>query len=361
MWISRYAVSAILSFPIKSTTKLTTTSRFSFSSIGSRRTTTAYYQYPLFESSSSSSSSLAFAFITRPHSFRSIHSIRLMSYSSSSSSSTTNDLETPQDEHVIASNLKQVRIRMEQALLERNQASSLDESSQSSVRLIAVSKTKPIEMLLEAYHKGNQRNFGENYVQELISKVPLMPTDVQWHFIGPLQSNKASTLVKAVGLKQLACIESVDSIKLASKLNRAVESLILEKQEEKKKTKEEDDTNNSSPTKLNIFIQVNTSLEDTKSGLENIQDVIQLALDITKTCPYLQIRGLMTIGAPGDYTCFDTLVTYRKEVAHALDLSDETQLELSMGMSNDFEEAIKRGSTNIRVGSTIFGERIYTT
>jgi len=215
-----------------------------------------------------------------------------------------------------------------------------DSNLQTVPRLVAVSKTKPIEMLVECYEAG-QRHFGENYAQELISKATSEEfknkNDIRWHFIGPLQSNKAASLVKNVG-PQLFVVETVSTLKLATKLNNAL-----------------DEDNR----KLNIFIQVNTSGEDTKSGVCNEEEVVSLATDIINQCPNLVIKGLMTIGAPGDFDCFDQLVALKNtlEARNELCLKD---LELSMGMSGDYEEAIQRGSTNVRVGSTIFGARDYS-
>ena len=171
-----------------------------------------------------------------------------------------------------------------------------------------------------------------------------MPNDVAWHFIGPLQSNKAAPLVKAVGLDKLACIETVSSMKLASKLNRAADAWNEESGEKKL---------------LSIYIQVNTSGEDSKSGVNPGSKMIELIKQISDECPLLSIDGLMTIGSPGDYSCFDILVNCRDEAAAALG-KDPKELELSMGMSGDFEAAIARGATNVRVGSTIFGDRDYS-
>lgn len=192
--------------------------------------------------------------------------------------------------------------------------------------------------------QNGQRHFGENYAQELMAKSQDMPDDVSWHFIGPLQSNKAAPLVKTVGLNKLACIESVSTLKLASKLNRAVETLNEDMDEEKK---------------LGIYIQVNTSGEKSKSGLPPGEELTDVVEKISKECYWLSIDGLMTIGAPGDYSCFDKLVECREEVAAVL-CRDPSDLELSMGMSGDFEVAIEKGATSVRVGSTIFGERDYS-
>jgi pyridoxal phosphate enzyme (YggS family) len=177
-----------------------------------------------------------------------------------------------------------------------------------------------------------------------MTKAKEMPDDVSWHFIGPLQSNKAAPLVKAVGLRKLACIETISTLKLAAKLNRVVEAM-NENVEEKKK--------------LGIYIQVNTSGEDSKSGVSPGGEVAELVKKISDECSWLSIDGLMTIGAPGDVSCFDTLRLCRDEVASVLD-RDPHDLELSMGMSGDFEVAISKAATSVRVGSTIFGDRDYS-
>ncbi len=181
-----------------------------------------------------------------------------------------------------------------------------------------------------------------------MGKAAEMPSDIKWHFIGPLQSNKAAPLVKSLGLKKLACIETVSTMKLANKLNNAVTAL-----------KEQGGDGAGEDDLLGIYIQANTSGEDSKSGVSTGKECADLASEISASCPNLQILGLMTIGAPGDYSCFDTLVEFRKEVADALSVDAET-LELSMGMSGDYPEAIKRGATSVRVGSTIFGARDYS-
>lgn len=207
-----------------------------------------------------------------------------------------------------------------------------------SVRLVAVSKTKPASALQEAYDAG-QRDFGENYVQELLEKAPILPSDIRWHFIGHLQSNKAKALIE--GVPSLAMVETVDTEKLASKLNTAVEG--------------------AGRSRLPVFVQVNTSGEESKYGIEPGEACVELALYIAKNCPNLQLAGLMTIGMP-DYTSrpenFSCLSQCRKDVAEAVGMP-ESDLELSMGMSGDFEAAIEMGSTNVRVGSTIFGARNY--
>lgn len=203
-------------------------------------------------------------------------------------------------------------------------------------RLVAVSKTKPVEQLKVVYDAG-QRDFGENYAQELIEKAALMPDDVRWHFIGHLQSNKAKSLVQKV--PGLTCVETVDSVKLARKLDAACDAA-------------------GRTTPLDVMLQINTSGEDSKSGLTPGDDVVALAQQVRDDMPRLRLAGLMTIGAPGDSSAFDVLVQCREQVAAKLGQSIE-DFELSMGMSGDFEDAVRHGSTSVRVGSTIFGARDY--
>jgi len=240
----------------------------------------------------------------------------------------------------IASNLNHVQTTITTTATESN-------IDPTKIRLVAVSKTKPISLLQSAYDAG-QRHFGENYAQELLGKAETLPKDIRWHFIGPLQSNKAAPLVKAIGLDQLS-VETVHTMKLAQKLNNAAGALLTSG----------DTTKCSTRSQLGIYIQVNTSQEESKSGV-SVSDVSSLALEITKTCPHLEILGLMTIGAPNDSSCFDTLVQCRTDVIGALssmdtvDDDDDTKkkewtLELSMGMSGDYQEAIRKGSTNVTV------------
>jgi pyridoxal phosphate enzyme (YggS family) len=202
-------------------------------------------------------------------------------------------------------------------------------------RLVAVSKTKPAAAVAEAYAAG-QRDFGENYVQELLDKAPALPADVRWHFIGHLQSNKARALVE--GVPGLAMVETVDSEKLASRLDAAAAG--------------------AGRPPLAVLVQINTSGEASKHGVAPA-DAPALAAHVAARCAHLRLAGLMTIGQP-DYTSrpenFERLAACRRAVAAATGLP-EAGLELSMGMSGDFEAAIAMGATNVRVGSTIFGAR----
>ncbi|MED6144495.1 hypothetical protein PIB30_016163 [Stylosanthes scabra] len=217
-----------------------------------------------------------------------------------------------------------------------HQAAERSGRTPQQVRVVAVSKTKPVSVLREVYDSGH-RCFGENYVQELVEKAPQLPEDIRWHFIGNLQSNKAKLLVNSV--PNLEYVETVDDEKIANVLDNAVA--------------------NMGRKPLKVFVQVNTSGETSKFGVnpEGCVDLVKYVRDRQ----YLEFCGLMTIGMP-DYTStpenFKTLWNCRSEVCKAIGISED-QCELSMGMSADFEQAIEMGSTNVRIGSTIFGAREY--
>ena len=214
-------------------------------------------------------------------------------------------------------------------------------------RLVAVSKTKPKEMLIEAYEAG-QRDFGENYVQELVEKsqdpeILSKCPEIRWHFIGNCQTNKVKTLLSS---PNLTVIETVTSSKLATKINNQL---------------------SSTERTVGVFVQVNTSGEQNKNGLEPAS-VLETVQHIRQKCPKLKFSGLMTIGNLGNSLSaakdggnpdFQTLREVRRELCQQLNVP-ESEIELSMGMSNDFEEAIKCGSSNVRVGSSIFGARDYS-
>eukprot|EP00878_Enallax_costatus_P009568 GHUV01009998.1.p1 GENE.GHUV01009998.1~~GHUV01009998.1.p1 ORF type:complete len:254 (+),score=36.61 GHUV01009998.1:213-974(+) len=239
--------------------------------------------------------------------------------------------QTSATEHGVARALKDVISRIDGAVQRSGRS--------QPPRLVAVSKTKPVEAVQEAYDAGH-RVFGENYVQELLDKAPLLPSDIKWHFIGHLQSNKVKSLLE--GVPDLSMVETVDSVKLADRINRIASGL-------------------SRSDKLSVLLQVNTSGEETKYGCEP-SEVVDIAQHIAQKCEALHLAGLMTIGMP-DYSSrpenFTCLGECRSQVAAALGIDPE-QLELSMGMSGDFEQAIEMGSTNVRVGSTIFGARDYS-
>ncbi|KAJ8285585.1 hypothetical protein GJAV_G00028500 [Gymnothorax javanicus] len=214
-------------------------------------------------------------------------------------------------------------------------------------RLVAVSKTKPPEMVVEAYRQG-QRNFGENYVNELVDKssnpqiLSLCP-EIKWHFIGHLQKNNVN---KLLGVPNLFMVETIDSIKLADKVNASWQRLRA-----------------ANSQRLKIMVQLNTSGEESKHGLPP-EETVNTVQYIISHCPALHFVGLMTIGrygyelSKGPNPDFQMLLSRRMELCASLQLPLE-DVELSMGMSTDFEHAIEVGSTNVRVGSTIFGERDY--
>ncbi|XP_056278238.1 pyridoxal phosphate homeostasis protein isoform X1 [Pseudoliparis swirei] len=214
-------------------------------------------------------------------------------------------------------------------------------------RLVAVSKTKPPEMVVEAYRQG-QRDFGENYVNELVDKAsdPLVVTscpDIKWHFIGHLQKNNVN---KLLGVPNLFLLETVDSAKLADQVNRSWRRV-----------------RGAGAPRLKVMVQLNTSGEQSKRGLAP-EETLATVEHILSRCAALHFSGLMTVGRSGyDLSLgpnpdFQMLLSRRREVCAGLALPEE-EVELSMGMSSDFEHAIEVGSTNVRVGSVIFGNREY--
>lgn len=225
-------------------------------------------------------------------------------------------------------------------------------------RLVAVSKLKPISSIVEAYECG-QRFFGENYIQELETKsnseeVLSQCPEIRFHFIGHLQSNKVPKLLK---VRNLHMIETIDSTKLADLINKAIDKHRSDGEQQLQFI----DHNQQITDRLKVLIQVNTSGEEQKNGLEPTE-VFPLAEHIINQCRWLQLAGLMTIGKlggwnePGPNKDFVKLYEVRESLSKRLSI-DSRELELSMGMSSDFEEAIEMGSTNVRVGTMIFGER----
>ncbi|KAJ7592690.1 hypothetical protein C8J56DRAFT_929227 [Mycena floridula] len=231
-------------------------------------------------------------------------------------------------------------------------------STLNSPLLVAVSKYKPSSDILVCYNDGH-RDFGENYVQELVDKAKELPLEIRWHFIGTLQSNKAKILAS---IPNLHTVQTLTSEKAATALNKSLPE------------------DRVSP--LNILIQINTSGEDSKSGLSPLVpaqstdvELTRLAKHIVTNCPRLRLQGLMTIGAleqsisasetekNADFETLkatrDALEEYLKqELADKKDAwGDAGKLVLSMGMSSDFEAALKAGSDIVRVGTGIFGQR----
>ncbi len=204
----------------------------------------------------------------------------------------------------------------------------------SEVTLIAVSKTKPLSALKEAYSLGC-RHFGENKVQELMDKIPEMPADCKWHMIGHLQRNKVKYLIGKTTL-----IHSVDSLRLAEEISK--ESL---------KANVEND----------ILIEINVAGEDSKFGTNDESANLELLKSIS-VLPGIHIKGLMTI-APYTENAEDNRKYFRalKEFAlgKAAPYIEGTPI-LSMGMTGDYAVAIEEGATLVRVGTGIFGERDYS-
>ena len=205
--------------------------------------------------------------------------------------------------------------------------------SPEEIRLVAVSKIKPAEMVKEAIEAG-QRIFGENYIQEAVAKVEEIGNEgIEWHFIGHLQSKKAKY---AAGVFTL--IHSVDSLKLAKE---------IDKHAAKKGTVQE------------ILIQVNTSGEESKSGATDAS-VIELVREVA-TLEHVAVKGLMTMPAffddPEGARPYFRQLRLIKERIDSLAIPGVEMKELSMGMSGDFEVAIEEGATLVRVGTAIFGAR----
>ena len=228
---------------------------------------------------------------------------------------------------MLKENLANVEKNIEQAC--KNAGRSRDE-----VTLIAVSKTKPVEMLQEIYDE-NIRDFGENKVQELCSKMEQLPSDIRWHMIGHLQRNKVKYIVGKVEL-----IHSVDTYRLAEEINiQAKKQNVI----------------------VPILVEVNIAHEESKFGI-SAEDAILLVEEISKL-ENIRIKGLMTI-APYVENPEDNRLYFRKIKQLSVDITnkniDNVFMEiLSMGMTGDYMVAIEDGATMVRVGTGIFGERNY--
>ena len=204
-----------------------------------------------------------------------------------------------------------------------------------NVTLVAVSKTKPNEAILEMYKEG-QRVFGENRVQEVAAKYEVLPKDIQWHVIGHLQTNKVKYIAPFVSM-----IHSIDSLKLLKEVN--------------KQAKRNDRT-------IDCLLQMHIAEEDTKFGFSNSE-----VTELLKSDAYQSFENIRIVGIMGMATFTDDKEQVRQEfktlryVFENLKLgffqNSDTFLEVSMGMSGDFEVAIEEGSTMVRVGSLLFGKR----
>lgn len=220
----------------------------------------------------------------------------------------------------IKDNIAQVELQITAACKQANR-------KPDEVTLLAVSKTKPIEMLEQAYQAG-QRHFGESYVQEAVDKIIALQgnPDITWHFIGPIQTNKTKLIAS-----HFSWVHSIDRIKVAKRLN-------------------EHRSNQDTP--LNICLQVNISGEISKSGV--LPHELPALLEFIETCEHLCLRGLMAIpeknASQASFMQMQQLFLTHKVQYPTMDT-------LSMGMSGDLQLAINAGSTLVRIGSAIFGAR----
>lgn len=229
---------------------------------------------------------------------------------------------------MVEENLKQVRADIAAA-------ASAAGRNESDIMLLAVSKTKPLSMLQEAYQAG-QRCFGENKVQELVQKHSQMPEDVEWHMIGHLQTNKVRQVVGRAAL-----IHSVDSLHLAQEIERESErqGIITD-----------------------ILMEINIAGEASKYGIMP-EDAIRFAIELSGLS-HIRVKGLMTV-APFTDDAEENRKYFHKMKQIAVDITAQnidniTMDILSMGMSGDYKIAIEEGSTCVRVGTGIFGERDYS-
>lgn len=205
----------------------------------------------------------------------------------------------------------------------------------AGIKLVAVSKTKPVNIIDEAYNAG-QRCFGENKVQELVEKQPLLPDEIEWHFIGHLQRNKVKFIAPFVSL-----IHAVDSLKLLNEINKHA-------------------SNNNRI--INCLLQFHIAKESTKFGLNYNEATELLESDQYNSFKHVNIIGVMGMATFTDNTEqvrfeFRLLKTYFNEMKEKYFSEKETFREISMGMSDDYKTAIEEGSTMLRIGTKIFGER----
>ena len=229
----------------------------------------------------------------------------------------------PVSQNTIAHNIKAIREQIKQLEQKYNR-------TQGSVQLLAVSKTRPIEDIYTALAE-DQRSFGENYLQDALSKIEnSSEQDMEWHFIGPIQSNKTRQIAE-----NFHWVHTIDRLKIAQRLS---------------------DQRPTELKPLNVCIQVNVSSEESKSGV-NLEETLPLAKQIS-ALPNLKLRGLMAIPVSSDnieqqYKPFQALKKLKEEIQ-----SQGIELDtLSMGMTNDMEAAIAEGSTIVRIGTAIFGAR----
>ena len=207
----------------------------------------------------------------------------------------------------------------------------------AAVQLLAVSKTKPVEAIFEAYQAG-QRIFGENKAMEMADKYSQLPKDIEWHFIGHLQSNKVKYIAPFVSL-----IHSVDSFKLLAVINKEAEK-----------------NNRITDCLLQFYI----ATEESKSGFDMAEVIQMLDSEEFANLKNIRLRGVMGMATYTDdneliRAEFKQLKQYFVEIKQKYFSTDDAFSEISMGMSGDYHIAIEEGSTMVRIGSSIFGERNY--
>ena len=217
------------------------------------------------------------------------------------------------------------------------QIQSINNELPPNVRLIAVSKLHPAEAIMEAYNAG-QRIFGENKAQELVGKYEVLPKDIEWHFIGHLQTNKIKYIVPFVSM-----IHGVDSVNLLKEINRQGEKI---------------------GRCINILLQIHIAKEETKYGFSEKECFDFLDSGLYKTLTHINICGLMGMATFTEdmnivRSEFKSLHSFFNKLKQTFFISENNFKELSMGMSEDYHEAIIEGSTLVRIGSKIFGERQY--
>lgn len=211
-----------------------------------------------------------------------------------------------------------------------------EELKKTGVKLIAVSKTKPVESIIEAYEAG-QRIFGENMVQELVDKQEQLPKDIEWHLIGHLQSNKVKYIAPFVKM-----IHSVDSLKLVQEINKqALKNDRI----------------------IDCLLQIYIADEDTKYGMDFAEAIELLRSEEFIALKNVRIRGVMGIATLTDNPRmirdeFYELKTFFTGLKETFYRKDPNFNEISMGMSGDYKIAVEQGSTMIRLGSTLFGNRL---
>lgn len=238
------------------------------------------------------------------------------------------DKQLQEEMIMVKENLMEVESRVQEACRRAGRP-------REDVLLIAVSKTKPVELIREIMETGT-KDFGENKVQEMCNKIEEIKEPLNWHLIGHLQRNKVKYIVDKACL-----IHSVDSIRLAEE---------IQKEAVKKGVQ-----------KVSVLIEVNMAQEESKDGI-SASETEELVREIAKL-PNLQIRGLMTIAPfvenPEENRVHFQAMRRLRDQLKAMNIPGVEMEELSMGMTNDFEVAIEEGATMIRVGTAIFGERNY--